>query len=95
MKYGILSEHKSLRFAQEAAERQRNQFNIKVRTKYLQGLGIYRNYNYGELKINPRCPICGTFLSQTKPGWHGTVGADLAGDGVEWYCKKGERNGTH
>lgn len=95
MKHGILSEHASLRFAEEAAENQRSQFNIKVRTKYLEGLGIYRNYNYGKIKNNPHCPICGAYLTPTKPGWHGTVGSDLANDGVEWYCKRGERLGTH
>lgn len=55
-----------------------------------------------ELKIiggnhddQPRCPICGKFLTATQPGWHGTVGSDLAGTGTEYYCKKGERDGTH
>lgn len=37
---------------------------------------------------SPKCPQCGAFLTQTKAGWHGTPGADLAGTGIEYYCKR-------
>lgn len=39
-------------------------------------------------KINPKCPLCGAFLTPTKPGYNGTVGSDLSGTGIEWYCKR-------
>lgn len=44
-------------------------------------------------KIIPQCPICGAFLSKTKPGLHGTVAPGLAD--TAYYCKVGERLGTH
>jgi len=39
-------------------------------------------------EVNPKCPICGAFLSPTKAGSNGTTGSDLAGTGIEYYCKK-------
>lgn len=41
-----------------------------------------------KMKVSPKCPQCGAFLTPTKAGWHGTPGADLAGTGIEYYCKR-------
>lgn len=42
---------------------------------------------------NLKCPICGAFLSKTTPGLHGTVAPGLCD--IAYYCKVGERLGTH